>query len=257
MIISASQQPVFSWVKENKQTILDVLDSTKDSDWLLTPEGSLSGYCTDQTHEVKTPDYGPALKEIENYLTTNKRNMLLATGHVESNGLPYNQIRVYKQGQFNGAYAKQLLTNDYDAAGELFYYIAGNQPHYYYIDEKESVVASSLICNDIWAFPKMSPNGNPYYYREFRKYGVKVVFCSVNCNVDVLDPLVYEWHENHLRLFSREFGMYTVVSGATTDMRGKPVNHIQCPSGIIGPDGEWIEKCKDSGPDIATVEIKL
>ena len=116
----------------------------------------------------------------------------------------------HKEINFNKIF-KLFLTNDYDAAGELFYYIAGNQPHYYYIDEKESVVASSLICNDIWAFPKMSPNGNPYYYREFRKYGVKVVFCSVNCNVDVLDPLVYEWHENHLRLFSREFGMYTVV----------------------------------------------
>ena len=57
MIISASQQPVFPWVKENKQTILDVLESTKDSDWVLTPEGSLSGYCTDQTHEVKTVSY--------------------------------------------------------------------------------------------------------------------------------------------------------------------------------------------------------
>ena len=257
MIISTSQPPVYKQVNENKKVILDVLDKTKDSDWLLTPEGSLSGYCADQTHELKSDQYAPALKEVEDYLIQNKRNMLLATGHVESNNLPYNQIRVYRQGQFNGAYAKQLLTNDFNAAGELFYYIAGNEPHYYYIDEKQSVLASSLICNDIWAFPKMSPQGNPYYYREFRKYNVKVVFCAVNCNIDYLDPLVYEWHENHLRLFSREFEMYTVVSGATTDMVGKPVDHTQCPSGIIGPDGEWIEKCKDSGSDIATIELKI
>jgi len=44
---------------------------------------------------------------------------------------------------------------------------------------------------------------------------------------------------------------------ATTDMVGKPVDHTQCPSGIIGPDGEWIEKCKDSGSDIATIELTL
>ena len=257
MIVSASQQPVFKWPKENKNTILDVLKQTKDSDWVLTPEGSLSGYCTDQTHELKSDEYGPALKEVEDYLIENKRNMLLATGHVESNGLPYNQIRLYKEGQFNGAYAKRLLTNHRDAAGELFYYIAGQEPHIYYMDEDNTILASSLICNDIWAFPKMSPQGNPYFYNEFKKYDVKIVFCSVNCNIDHLDPLVYEWHENHLRLFSREFEMYTVVSGATTDMRGTPVNHIQCPSGVIGPDGEWIEKCKDSGSDIATVEIKL
>ena len=71
MIISASQQPVFKWVKENKECILDVLDQTKNSDWVLTPEGSLSGYCEDQTHETKTADYGPALQEVENYLIKN------------------------------------------------------------------------------------------------------------------------------------------------------------------------------------------
>tara|TARA_Y200000002_G_scaffold279826_1_gene233927 strand:+ start:1766 stop:2539 length:774 start_codon:yes stop_codon:yes gene_type:complete len=257
MIISTSQQPVFKEIKENKECILDVLDQTKDSDWVLTPEGSLSGYCKNQIHEKNSSEYGPALQEVENYLIKNKRNMLLATGHVESNGLPYNQIRVYKEGQFQGAYAKQLLTNDLDAAGELFYYVAGNEPHYYYLDSDQKVIASSLICNDIWAFPRMSPKGNPYFYRDFRKYNVKVVFCSVNCNIDYLDPLVYDWHETHLRLFSREFEMYTVVSGAATDMRGEPVNHIQCPSGIIGPDGEWITKCKDTGMDIATADLKL
>ena len=257
MIISTSQQPVFKHVKDNKEYILDLLEKTKDSDWVLTPEGSLSGYCYNQTHEVKNADYGPALKEIEDYLAKNKRSMLLGTGHIEANGLPYNQVRAYHKGNFAGAYAKRLLTNDTHAPGELFYYVPGNEAHYYYLDDKQTIVGSSLLCNDIWAFPKMSPTGNPYFYREFRKYDVKVVFCSVNCNIDFLDPLVYEWHENHLRLFSREFGMHTVVSGATNDMRGDPVDHIQCPSGVIGPNGEWIKKCKDKGDDIATVELSL
>ena len=106
MIISTSQQPVYKQANENKKVILDVLDKTKDSDWLLTPEGSLSGYCTDQTHELKSDEYAPALKEVEDYLIKNKRNMLLATGHVESNGLPYNQIRLYKQGQLGSQASK-------------------------------------------------------------------------------------------------------------------------------------------------------
>ncbi|GIS04024.1 MAG: hypothetical protein CM15mP106_4710 [Candidatus Neomarinimicrobiota bacterium] len=38
-------------------------------------------------------------------------------------------------------------------------------------------------------------------------------------------------------------------------MRGTTLT-IQCPV-ESRPDGEWIEKCKDSGSDIATVEIKL
>jgi len=260
MIVSTSQQPVTKLVNENKECILDVLEKTKDSDWVLTPEGSLSGYRENQTHTHNNPDYAPALKEVENYLIKNQRNMLLGTGHVESDGLPWNQIRVYNKGQFGGAYAKRLpCMNMQYYGGELFSYCTGDQPYYYYLDNKRKIIASSLICNDIWAFPKASPMGNPYFYRQFKADHVQVVFCAVNCNNDHgFDQLIYEWHENHLRLFSREFDMYTIVSGATTSMDSKEeVNYTQCPSGIIGPDGEWIEKCKDNGADIATAELKL
>ena len=44
MIITTSQQPVFAEVKENLECLIDVLDTHKESDWILTPEGSLRGY---------------------------------------------------------------------------------------------------------------------------------------------------------------------------------------------------------------------
>ena len=40
--VTASQQPVFADIKENLECIMDVLETHKDSDWILTPEGSLS-----------------------------------------------------------------------------------------------------------------------------------------------------------------------------------------------------------------------
>ena len=48
MIFTASQQPVFDDPNENLECILDIIDNHKDSDWILTPEGSLSGYCLNQ-----------------------------------------------------------------------------------------------------------------------------------------------------------------------------------------------------------------
>jgi hypothetical protein len=30
---------------------------------------------------------------------------------------------------------------------------------------------------------------------------------------------------------------------------------VQCPSGVIDPNGEWIKKCKDTGMDSVSVEI--
>jgi hypothetical protein len=41
-------------------------------------------------------------------------------------------------------------------------------------------------------------------------------------------------------------------------MRGEATEQkIQCPSGIIDSQGEWIRKCQDVGMDSVTAEIKL
>ena len=41
-------------------------------------------------------------------------------------------------------------------------------------------------------------------------------------------------------------------------MRGEATKEkIQCPSGIIDPNGKWVRKCKDVGMDSVTAEIKL
>ena len=256
MKFTASQQPVFADIKENLECIIDVLETNKDSDWILTPEGSLSGYCVNQTHEKNDSTYNESLKELETYLLNNRRNLALGTGHIEPDGMPYNPVRVYRQGVLQVAYNKQLLTNDVGAMGEYYYYLPGNTCNYFYIDMIDRFKASSLICNDVWAFPRMSPNGNPYFYRQISEAGAKVVFVSVNCCTDEFDETVYNFHESHLRTLSKHFNIHTVVSSACTDMKGNEYNgKIQCPSGIIDPNGEWIKKCNDTGMDSVSVEI--
>ena len=256
MKFTASQQPVFADIKENLECIIDVLETNKDSDWILTPEGSLSGYCVNQTHENDDSTYSESLKELETYLLNNRRNLALGTGHIEPDGMPYNQVRVYRQGVLQVAYNKQLLTNDVGAMGEYYYYLPGNTCNYFYLDMIDRFKASALICNDVWAFPRMSPNGNPYFYRQISEAGAKVVFVSVNCCTDEFDETVYNFHESHLRTLSKHFNIHTVVSSACTDMKGNEYNgKIQCPSGIIDPNGEWIKKCNDTGMDSVSVEI--
>ena len=256
MIFTASQQPVFADPKENLKCIIDVLDTNKESDWILTPEGSLSGYCLNQTHEKNDPTYTEALKELETYLLNKRRNIALGTGHIEPDGLPYNQVRVYKEGVLQGAYNKQLLTNDVGAPGEFYYYVPGNACNFFYLDDVDRFKASALICNDVWAFPRMSPKGNPYFYRHISEARARIVFVSVNCCTDEFDQTVYNYHDSHLRLLSKQFNLHTVVSSACTDMRGDEYNgKVQGPSGIIDPNGEWIAKCKDVGMDSVSAEI--
>ena len=38
MKFTASQQPVFADIKENLECIIDVLETNKDSDWILTEQ---------------------------------------------------------------------------------------------------------------------------------------------------------------------------------------------------------------------------
>jgi len=256
MIFTASQQPVFADPKENLKCIIDVLDTNKESDWILTPEGSLSGYCLNQTHEKNDPTYTEALKELETYLLNKRRNIALGTGHIEPDGLPYNQIRFYREGVLQGAYNKQLLTNDIGAMGEYYFYAPGNSCNFFYLDHINTFKASALICNDVWAFPRMSPNGNPYFYRTISDACAQVDLESVKICRDEEDQTVYNYHESHLRLLSKQFNLHTIVSSACTDMKGNEYHgKVQCPSGVIDPNGEWIKKCKDSGMDSVSVEI--
>lgn len=252
--LTASQQPVFNDVKENYECMMDVLDNHPGG-WLLTPEGSLSGYCENAVHKKDPTTYFKYLDKIEQRLTKEKLNLALSTGHIESDGLPYNQIRYYREGTLIGTYSKQLMTHNDNFAGEFVFYVAGTSTEH--VALSDDIKAGSLICNDAWAYPPVSPKGNPYLWREYGKQRCHVVFVSVNCGTQEFDQLVYEWHVNHLRLMARTFEYHVVVSSSCTDMNGEVINHMQCPSGIVGPDGNWIKQCSQPGMDMVSHVLNI
>ena len=43
--LTAFQQPVFREPLENLECTLDMIEANKDTDWILTPECAVSGYC--------------------------------------------------------------------------------------------------------------------------------------------------------------------------------------------------------------------
>jgi predicted amidohydrolase len=274
MIITTTQLPVSDYVSINKKTIIEAMEKHSDSDWLVTPEGSLSGYCQPPSMQERTPEQiqelREALNEIEELQRKLELGLVLGTGFVEQDGLVYNQQRVYDpQSGFITAYSKRLLTRGPDGGGEIKYYAHGWQPRFFNLDANNHWLASTLICNDAWATPQVSPGGNPYYWTEIAQAKTDVVFVSVNCNVKYFDPLVYEWHDTNLRIMARTHGLLVVVSNSSTamgwgpedrvepskDLAHKQIDRVQCPSGIISPEGEWIAKCEISGTDSATLEL--
>jgi len=257
MKITASQLPVTQDMEANLDTIIKTLENNPDSDWLLTPEGSLSGYCYNITHEStkeQIDQYFVVLDKLETYLKQNKRNIALGTGHYEQDKFAYNQIRYYHQGNLITAYNKQLLTRNGSGLGEHYFYLFGTDSVSIEINQSGTLVGS-LLCNDAWAFPGASPDGDPYIWHKYKE--CDMVFVASNCATEQYNDVIYNWHDCHLSMWALEHQQHVISSSACTDMRGGLIDHVQAPSGIMGPDGKWIAKCKDSGEDSVTVEISL
>ena len=253
--VTATQLPITDKLDQNIQSIKNVL--VQDKGYLLTGEGSLSGYFAPPV--INNCDNAVDLIEAERHIvgeaTIKNIKLLLGTGWMEPDGMPYNQVRLYNNG-YKGAYSKRLLTTTPNGGGERNAYLPGWAP--FVFDMEQGYKGGILICNDIWATPSVSPTGNPYYVNEYARLGVNVLFCSVNCNVGGRvnwDPTIYTWHENHLQMYAKTFNMYIVISGSSLSMSGEPIEKLQCPLGIIGPDGNWIEQL-ELGTCSTSVQLK-
>lgn len=260
MKITVSQQPVFSNHIENYECTLDVLEANKDTDWLLTPECAVSGYCMPPTlnncWDIRTKHVEDMILKIKERAKEYDVNLALGSGIKDNDGQPYNAMMIYSKGNLVSMYKKRILTRGWEGGGEHHHYLAGHVPNYFHLDDDKTILASSLICNDFWCMPRVAPGGNPYYQVDLAKNNVDVLFVSSNCNGEE-DALAKTWNENHLQVFAREFGMYVVHAGSATTVSHKETDFLQCSSGVIGPDGEWIVKCKDTGMDSVTADIDI
>lgn len=273
IVITTVQIPVSDYVEKNVETLTKTINDHKFSDWILTPEASLSGYCQPPNLQTKTPQQverlHKSLHAVEQVQKASGTGLILGTGMIEQDGMPYNQQRIYNpQGDLDSVYNKRMLTRA-GSAGEILSYLPGYTPCVFPLTDDSSIRAGALICNDAWANPGVSPEGNPYYINEYARLGAEIVFVSAMCNVQTFDQMTFDWHDIHLRTLARTNNIFVVVSNTSfamgwgphdvydpnTEHEKKTVDRVQVPSGIISPEGEWIAQCKPSGTDSATMEI--
>ena len=114
--IAGAQIPVGSDIEINKKEIFKALDWAKENkvDHLLTPEGSLSGYCTDW--KQKLPQLFESLQEVEEYQKKCGVGLHVGTNFQERENrgdIFKNQIRHYNhKGNFQGATNKTFVLGD-------------------------------------------------------------------------------------------------------------------------------------------------
>lgn len=183
----------------NEAALLKCIDQAAagGAQWMVTPEGSLSGYegAPGGASAKATEDMELALKAAElrvrEAAKAKSLGLWLGTLWIErgSNNAsyPYDQQRVYApDGTFLGWNAKQLLTTSPNMPGlsEAHEFIAG-KPTVFDISvgkgsNSTSVKAGGLVCNDMWADPSCSTHDPMLTHVLAWQFDAKMIFHSVN-----------------------------------------------------------------------------
>lgn len=231
-----------SWAGQNKV------------DYLLTPEGSLSGYFPDwDTRDGRTiNDIYAAERQVVNYAVENNVGLCLGTmwGETDPAFLPEgyrkeNQIRFYTNtGELAGTSSKMYILPKYDQcfpAQEVNKIDLPNPIQNFY--------ATGLICNDFWGGPLTNNISLPLYAHEILR--THVVFHATNGfrgMLPVYDEVMEAWHNANLQVLSWTcIGTPIITVDNSINMNGT-AHHgkTSSQSGIL-LNGEWKVKAERIG----------
>jgi len=262
--MAGAQIPVTSDVATNVQTIKDSIDWAveHDCDYLVTPEGSLSGYVLppekiQELGNLTAPiseETVNGLKEIEAY-ATGKVGLCLGTLWIESKHWGFckqDQIRFYsKEGNLIGSASKTFTMNDLDV--ELFAHnVAKEGTPAFPLGPNFNV--AGLICNDLWG-DTWSDHKNlawgahqNFNMRANDERMLHLFVHAVNGGRGTeYDELFEQWHESHLRMLSHITGVPILSVDNAVAMDGTPYDgNTSSPSGVF-IDGKKVVEVPRTG----------
>ena len=246
--IAGYQMIVSDDINSNKQNILAGMHNAliEGADFLVTPEGSLSGY-TSNFDQAQLQD---ALSELESAAKALKIGLMLGTCFKEAVGgteYCYNQVRVYSpDGQFMGAYSKILRCSslDFPGTGEMLDYVEGELRTF---DWKGNIFGI-LICNDLWATPGYTTIPNPYLAWKLKQMGAQFIVHCINSGTN---QKYRSFHESSAELWALSLKIPILEINASCGEQ--PVN---ARSGFIDAKGDRIIKVPETGEHVFVAPVK-
>jgi predicted amidohydrolase len=237
-----AQIPCSNVLEKNIETIKKAIDWAVDNqvDYLITPEGSLSGYYKD----FDTPELVKGLAEIEKY-AANKVALCLGTMWVEQEGesnVKRNQIRFYnKNGTYNTAIDKTIVTPHDGILGIIpasnFYVVSLEDC----VDNTDSkLIAGAFICNDLYG-----RSNYPDLTRMAYHNGAHIFLHSTNADRGVgklYDQIMDDWHTAHFQMISYLSGIPVITVDNCCGMAGEEWSGPTSSQSGILIGGEWVVK---------------
>jgi predicted amidohydrolase len=217
----------------------------ESADFLVTPEGSLSGY----TSNFDQKELSSALESVTAEAARMKVGLMLGTCFkkvVRDKEFCYNQVRVYSpDGQYLGEYSKILRCSflDMPGTGEMVDYVEGDIRTFDWSGNRFGI----LICNDLWATPGYTTMPNPYLVWKLKQLGAQfIVHCINSGSAQKYRP----FHESSAELWALSVKLPIVeVNAAQGDEK------INAQSGLIDARGERSLRVPDTGVQFFTVKM--
>lgn len=241
--VAGIQMRVMADIQENRACILRAIERSADAraEILLTPEGSLSGYMAQFDRE----EAREALDEVRAAAKELRVGLALGTCFVEDDGKCYNEIRFYRpDGAYLGFHSKILKTSSLGPSpeGELNDFESTRLRDF---EWQGDFRVGGLICNDLWANPVCTVMPDAHLTQQLAARGVPIIFHAVNGwrSDSELSRLFWQYHESNLRTraLAGKLWIVTVDNAYPTDIR------CSAPSGIVGPDGNWLVQAAPTG----------
>ena len=253
--VGGAQIPVFDGdIRKNKENIINSIKSMSENnlDFLVTPEGALSGYTISFDSNLLKDALGEVVEKVKEY----KTGLILGTCYKNESGENFNQSRIYsKDGSLIGIHSKILRCGDVNNGnkGEVKDYLTTDLKAF----EWKGFKFGSLICNDMWANPSCTPMDDNHLSQKLAKMGAKIIFHSVHCGHkgDAWGDVIWSYHKSNLQMRARAGGLWIVTANISENDEGKmgPAS----PSGIIDTMGSWILKAGTRGNQLFWTEIEV
>jgi predicted amidohydrolase len=237
--IAGLQMHVTNDITKNKEHILKGIGeaAVEGASFLITPEGSLSGY----THDFDQVELLQALQVVRDAARKLNVGLMLGTCYkeaIQEMEICYNQVRVYlPDGYFLGAYSKILRcsTLDLPGTGEMVEYGEGTLKTFDWKGYRFGI----LICNDLWASPGYTTMPNPYLAWRLSQMGAQFIVHCINSGTA---EKYKAFHESSAELWALSLKIPIIEVNAAHGE--EPIN---AQSGFIDATGERILRVPDTG----------
>jgi predicted amidohydrolase len=230
------QMQVSSKLEENLPKILKHIKLC-DADYILFPEMSLTGYHGEFSQRTTEAAWGQIAAQCrQRYVTA-----LIGTGSRDEDAT-HIQTRIYShQGELLGTHEKLVPTS-----GDRKFCRPGEELRAF---RHHGLVFGCLICNDLWVTPGCGPYPDPRLAFQLGKKGAQIIFHSVNSGTDAK---AMAYHESNLAMRARESGLFIATANAAS-----PDGPVNCTSGIMSPEGEWLVTVPRTGEYTYSYDIDV